>query len=253
MGVNQEPHISIKDVCLDLPVFGLSNRVLKKELVRVMTGGLFTKDKKNTSVCVRALNNLNLEVYSGMRVGIIGHNGSGKSTFLRLISGIYYPTVGSIEVRGKVNPLLDLMCGIDLDLSGRDNIISRGMIFGHTKEDMLEHFEEITKMTELGDFIEMPVRTYSAGMQVRLAFAVAVMFKPEILVIDEIFGAGDRHFAEKSREKILSLIEKSKIFILASHNTEHLREHCSHLLWLDQGSPRFFGSVEEGLSLYCSS
>ncbi|PCI77666.1 sugar ABC transporter ATP-binding protein [Candidatus Aerophobetes bacterium] len=246
----QEPSITLTGVSLELPVYGLSSRVLKKELVRFVTGGMFAKSKNSKTVSVRALNRVDLSISSGMRVGIIGHNGSGKSTLLKVISGIYHPTGGSIEVVGKVSSVLDLMCGIDPEISGRDNAISRGMLFGHSKKEMAQYMEELTEMTGLGDFMEMPVKTYSAGMMVRLAFAVSVMFKPEIFVIDEVFGAGDKDFAEKSRTKILSLIKQSKIFILASHNEELLKDHCTHLLWLDKGNIRFFGPCQEGLDFY---
>ena len=249
MGIEQEHSIVLDNISLDLPVYGLSNQVFKKELVRFATGGVFFKSKQKT-VVIKALDGISLTINSGMRVGVIGHNGSGKSTLLRVIAGIYTPTKGSIQIKGKVSPLLDLMCGIDLDISGKDNVISRGMILGHSKKEILINLEALIKMTGLGSFIELPVRTYSAGMQVRLAFAVSVMFDPEILIIDEIFGAGDHNFAKESHNRVVELIHKSKIFVLASHNEEHLRTYCTHLLWLDKGLVRFFGDCLEGLQLY---
>lgn len=250
MAIDQEPFIIIDDLSLDLPVYGISNQVLKKELVRFLTGGVFSKDKQRKQVHVKALDSIALTITSGMRVGIIGHNGSGKSTFLKIISGIYEPTGGKIQVKGRVSPLLDLMFGIDPDITGKDNIISRGMIMGHKKKDLIKKMDELIELTGLGSFIEMPVKTYSAGMQVRLAFSVAVLFDPEILVIDEVFGAGDQNFSEKSKGQIIDLIEKAKIFILASHNEEYIKEYCTHVVWLDKGNLRFFGGVEEGLQLY---
>lgn len=250
MAIDQAPYVLLDDLSLDLPVYGISNQVLKKELVRFITGGVFSKDKQRKQVHVKALDCVALTITSGMRVGIIGHNGSGKSTLLKVIAGIYEPTGGNLKVQGRVSPLLDLMFGIDPDITGRDNIISRGMIMGHKKEDLLEKIDELIELTGLGGFIEMPVKTYSAGMQVRLAFAVAVLFDPEILVIDEVFGAGDQNFSEKSKGKIVDLIEKAKIFILASHNEEYIKEYCTHVLWLDKGKVRFFGGVQQGLELY---
>ena len=248
MGIIKDPQIVLEDVSLDLPIYGLSNRILKKEIIRFMTGGIFRRNKKQ--VIVRALDSISMTINSSMRLGLIGHNGSGKSTFLRLVSGIYTPTSGSLKVVGKVSPLLDLMCGIDLDISGKENMISRGMMMGYSKQKMLLNLGRLIEMTGLGGFIDMPVRSYSAGMQVRLAFSVSVLFHPEILVIDEIFGVGDANFSQQSEYKIKELITQSKIFILASHNEPQIQKYCTHVLWLDKGRVRFFGDCLEGLSLY---
>ena len=181
----------------------------------------------------------------GDRVGLVGHNGAGKSTLLRLLSGIYEPTRGSARLRGRVAPVFDLGVGMDPEISGFENIIIRGLFLGQTRKQMVAKVDEIAEFTELGDYLSMPLRTYSTGMRVRLAMGVVTSIDPEILLLDEGIGPVDADFLKKAQTRLQSLVERSGILVFASHSNEFLARLCKTAMWIDHGTIRMTGGIEE--------
>jgi ABC-type polysaccharide/polyol phosphate transport system ATPase subunit len=243
--------IKLNAVSVDFPIYGMGTRSFKKQLLRLGTGGKLNSPE-NQIVTVKALDNISLEIEHGDRVGLIGHNGSGKSTLLRVISRIYEPTSGYCKISGKVSALLDVMCGMDPESTGYENIKLRGIINGLTLKKIQAKKQEIADFTDLGDYLSLPVRTYSTGMQLRLAFAIATSILPEVLVLDEVVGTGDAAFKEKAKMRFDAMVKASHIVVLASHDVELIEKFCNKVLWLDGGKVRFFGGAGEGLSLYRS-
>ena len=199
---------------------------------------------------VEALKDINLHLREGDRVGLVGHNGAGKSTLLRLLSGIYEPTRGSADVRGRVAPVFDLGVGMDPEVSGYDNIIIRGLFLGQTIKQMKNKMDEIAEFSELGDYLAMPLRTYSTGMRVRLALGVVTSIEPEILLLDEGIGAVDAAFMAKARVRLQELVKRSGILVFASHSNDFLAQLCNTALWIDHGTIRCAGEVSEVVSEY---
>ena len=242
--------IDFEEMILDFPVYSAANpRSLKRELVRVATGGLIKRNPKDMFE-IRALDGLSLTIEHGVRLGLIGHNGAGKSTLLRMITGIYEPTHGALQIDGAVTALLDVMFAMYEDLTGYENIRLRGALHGLPSKEVKEKEEMIVKNSGLGDYIHMPLRTYSTGMKVRLAFSINTCIQPQILIMDELVGAGDESFKEEAKEKLDSLISSSEIFIIASHNTDWIKDNCNKVLWLDAGKAKFYGDVKEGIDRY---
>lgn len=192
-----------------------------------------------------ALNNVSFEVKKGEVVGIIGRNGSGKSTLLKVIAGILQPTSGTVRVNGTVVPMLELGSGFDYELTGRENIFLNGAILGYTKKYITEKFDEIHAFSELGDFIDMPIRSYSSGMMMRLAFSIATVVQPEILIVDEILAVGDGAFQEKSKKRMLELMSGGTTVLFVSHSIDQIKEMCSRVIWLDHGCIRAIGDTQE--------
>lgn len=242
-------HIELESVSVEFPVYNVNARSFKKRFLRLATGGTIMEDA-NEHVVVSALNDVSVTFQHGDRVGLIGHNGAGKSTLLRLLANIYEPTRGNIFVDGHISPMLDLMQGMENELTGYDNIMVRGTLLGLSREQIKAQIDDIAALTGLGDYLSMPVRTYSAGMFVRLAFAVTTSIQPDILLIDEIFGAGDADFMEKAKQRMISLLDQSSIVVMANHAEEIMREFCNKCLLLDGGKVKYFGSVEEALDIY---
>jgi ABC-2 type transport system ATP-binding protein len=243
--------ITLNSVSVDFPIYNLTSRSLKKHFIRFTTGGkLNNEDHK--CIVVKALDNINLKIEHGDRVGLIGHNGAGKSTLLRVLSNIYEPTQGRIHFEGKVSPLLDVMLGINPESTGYENIILRGLFLGLTRKEIKEKSEEIAAFTELGDYLSLPIRTYSSGMLLRLAFGVATCISPEILLMDEAIGAGDASFLAKAQKKLDKLIEQSSIVIIASHSDDVIRKICNKAVLLEAGRVKFFGPTEEALEAYAA-
>ncbi len=197
-----------------------------------------------------ALRNVSFAVRKGETLGVIGPNGSGKSTLLRVIGGIYSPDEGHIETHGKVSTLLSLTAGFQPELTGRENVFLVGMLMGLPYRTIREHLDEIIEFSELGDFINAPVRTYSSGMLARLGFAIAAYLECDVLLIDEILGVGDKSFREKSQAKIRELLGAGRTVVLVSHNLEVVRKFATHCLWLDKGRVRMYGSPDEVISAY---
>ena len=195
--------ITFENVSVEFPIFNANGRSLTSRLLEVATGGRLDKDPSGR-VLVKALQGINFEISDGERVGLLGHNGAGKSTMLRVLSRVYAPQVGAAKIDGKVTSLIDISLGINPEATGRENVFVRGALLGLTKNEIAEKFSEIVEFSELGDFIEMPVRTYSSGMHLRLAFAVSTVLKPEILLMDEWLSVGDEIGRASCRERVSS-------------------------------------------------
>ncbi|HDQ02993.1 MAG TPA: ABC transporter ATP-binding protein [Deltaproteobacteria bacterium] len=200
-------HIIFNSVCVDFPIYNTTARSLKNQLMQAATGGLMGSNERGL-VVVRALQNISLEVREGDRIGILGHNGAGKSTLLRVISSVYEPTGGSSVVKGSVSSLIDLNLGMDSEATGIENIYVRGALLGFSRRWLASKIDDIVSFAGLGDFIRMPLRTYSTGMQMRLAFSIATLQPPEILVMDEWLSVGDPDFARKAEDRLLEFIKK---------------------------------------------
>lgn len=241
--------IELRNICVEFPVYNINARSFKKRFLRLATGGNVSKDA-NQHVVVKSLHNINLSIHHGDRIGLIGHNGSGKSTLLRLLSRIYEPVRGDILIDGNVSPMLDLMQGIEAEFTGYENIIIRGTVLGISRKEIESKIDEIANFTGLGDYLSMPVRTYSSGMMVRLAFAISTSISPDILLIDEVFGAGDANFVARARNKMISLLHQSNIVMMATHSDELIKEFCNKALLLEGGKIKYFGAVDEALELY---
>lgn len=197
-----------------------------------------------------ALKNITFNIKKGEVVGIIGRNGSGKSTLLKIISGILKPTNGSVTCDGNIVPMLELGSGFDYDLTGRENIFLNGAILGYTKEFLISKLDEIIEFSELGRFIEEPIRNYSSGMMMRLAFSIATVVNPEILIVDEILAVGDEVFQKKSRARMLELMSGGTTVLFVSHNLEQIREMCTKVIWLDRGNIKAIGNTQEVCDSY---
>ena len=200
-----------------------------------------------------ALKNVSFEVERGEVVGIIGHNGAGKSTLLKVISGILKPTGGSLEVHGNVVPMLELGSGFDHDLTGRENIFLNGSILGYSEKYLKEKYEQIVEFSELGKFIDVPIRNYSSGMLMRLAFSIATVVQPEILIVEEILAVGDAAFQEKSKTRMLELMGGGTTVLFVSHSLEQIREMCDRVIWLEHGQIKAIGATKEICDAYEAS
>lgn len=200
-----------------------------------------------------ALKNVSFEVERGEVVGIIGHNGAGKSTLLKVISGILKPTGGELEVHGNVVPMLELGSGFDHDLTGRENIFLNGSILGYSEKYLKEKYEQIVEFSELGKFIDVPIRNYSSGMLMRLAFSIATVVQPEILIVDEILAVGDAAFQEKSKTRMLELMGGGTTVLFVSHSLEQIREMCDRVIWLERGQIKAIGATKEICDAYEAS
>lgn len=197
-----------------------------------------------------ALRDVSFEVKRGEIVGIIGRNGAGKSTLLKVISGIFKPTEGKVVTAGRVAPMLELGSGFDMELSGHDNIFLNGAILGFSEEFLKSKYDEIVAFSELGEFIDMPLKTYSSGMLARLAFSVATMIEPEILIVDEILAVGDAAFQEKSRARMMELMSGGTTVLFVSHSLQQIREMCDRVIWLEHGEIRMLGEANTVCEVY---
>lgn len=246
--MKQQVSIDTYNACVDFPIFDAKTRSLKHTFLGA-AGGAIGRNESNT-VMVEALKDINLHLQDGDRVGLVGHNGAGKSTLLRLLSGIYEPTRGSAVVRGRVAPVFDLGVGMDPEISGYENIIIRGLFLGQTRKAMSRKMDEIAEFTELGDYLAMPLRTYSTGMRIRLALGVVTSIDPEILLLDEGIGAVDAAFMAKARSRLVEMVKRSGILVFASHSNEFLAQLCDSALWIDHGEIRQAGPVDEVVEAY---
>ena len=246
--MKQQVSIDTYNACVDFPIFDAKTRSLKHTFLGA-AGGAIGRNESNT-VMVEALKDINLHLQDGDRVGLVGHNGAGKSTLLRLLSGIYEPTRGSAVVRGRVAPVFDLGVGMDPEISGYENIIIRGLFLGQTRKAMNRKMDEIAEFSELGDYLAMPLRTYSTGMRIRLALGVVTSIDPEILLLDEGIGAVDAAFMAKARSRLVDMVKRSGILVFASHSNEFLAQLCDSALWIDHGEIRQAGPVDEVVEAY---
>lgn len=209
-------------------------------------------DVKLQTYRVDALKHITLDIHQGERVGLIGLNGAGKSTLLKVLAGIYPPTAGTVERRGHVCPMFEFATGFEMNQSGWDNIRIRGLLLGMSPKEIEAKLPEIAEFTELGEFLSYPVRTYSTGMFIRLAFAVSTSINPEILLLDEVMGAGDIRFAEKAKKRMVEFMEQGKILVFSSHSFDLLGTFCERTIWLNKGEIVADGPTAEVTAMYRS-
>ncbi len=234
--------LTLDRVTVSFPVYLGSSRSLKKSLLSRGSAGRIARDA-NDRIIVDALREVSLSLDSGDRLALIGANGAGKTTLLRVMAGIYEPMGGTVRVNGRISPMFDIGLGIDGDLSGYDNIRIRGLLLGLSAREIEDRLPDIAAFTELGDYLEMPVRTYSSGMMLRLTFAVATCYEPEILLMDEWILAGDAHFMTKAQARVDAFVERAHALVLASHNMDVCRKWCNKGVWLARGEVRAFGDI----------
>jgi ABC-type polysaccharide/polyol phosphate transport system ATPase subunit len=225
--------IEFDNVSLRYPIYGSHGMSLRSHLMRVATGGSIEQDSRTT--VITALKDVSFMLKDGDAVGLIGHNGAGKSTMLRTMAGIYPPSTGKVIRQGKTATVFEIGAGLDYELSGYDNIIHLGMMMGLSYSEAKALTPDIEEFTELGDFLQLPIRTYSSGMTMRLMFAVATAVTPEILLLDEMFSTGDAGFKEKSQARIHKIIDAAKIFVFASHDMSLIKSYCNRVFRLEHG------------------
>ncbi len=241
--------IELKNVSLDYPVYDYSALSLQKAIVSLASAGIISKPKDGV-VKVRSVDKLNLSLQAGDKLAIIGGNGAGKTSLLKLIAGIYEPSTGERKVSGKITTILGTGFGLDEEASGYQNIILGGIALGYRLKEIKECVEDIADFSELGEFLNMPLRTYSAGMRARLAFGVATCKRPDIVIIDEGIGAGDSHFIEKANERLERFLNDANIMIMASHTDSLLEKFCNKCLYMKNGKALFLGELKEALAMY---
>ena len=228
-------------LCYRMPVEQYSG--MKEFLLSAITGKLRYKE-------FWALNDVSFKLERGEVLGIIGTNGAGKSTLLKVISGILKPSKGKVEIRGNIVPMLELGSGFDMELTGKENVFLNGAILGYEKGFLLEKYDEIVEFSELGEFIEMPLRSYSSGMITRLAFSIATVVKPDILIVDEILSVGDAAFQKKSEDRMMELMSGGTTVLLVSHSSKQISEVCGKALWLQKGNVVAIGDASEVCKMY---
>jgi ABC-type polysaccharide/polyol phosphate transport system ATPase subunit len=251
--------VRLKDVCVDIPVFDAGSRSLRHRLVlnkissliskETNVGGTMQRDRSG-AVVVRALHDINFTLADGDRLALVGHNGAGKTTLLRVICGIYEPTSGQAVTRGRVMPLFNMMEGLAPDATGAEMIRVRGALLGLANREIDTKVEEIAEFCELGDYIKIPVRTYSTGMLVRLMFAITTSVTSDILVMDEFIGGGDAMFFERASARLKKFVEAASVLVVATHSLEMVRKWCNKAVLLEHGRLVQFGSVEDTLAAY---
>lgn len=241
--------IKLENVSVDIPIFNSQGRSLKKRIMGIATGGKIGLTEKGKTI-VRSLDDINLEINPNDRIGIVGHNGAGKSTLLRVLGKVYTPTSGKAIIEGKIGSLIDISLGIDLESTGIENIYLRAALLGIEKSKVESELTNIIEFTQLGDFINMPVRTYSTGMHMRLAFAVSTMISPDILLMDEWLSVGDAAFQSQAEKRLTDLVARANILVLASHSKSLIQKCCTKVLWLEHGRMKMFGPTEKVCQLY---
>lgn len=242
------PRIDLDDVSLTFTLRKTRNVTLKEYLLK----GLFLK-KVNPTIAVHALSRVTLHAGDGDRVGIIGHNGAGKSTLLKLLAGVYPPTSGTVKVTGKICSLFDIALGFEPEATGWENINYRGFLQGETPRTLKGKKDAIAEFSELGEFLNLPVRYYSAGMMVRLAFSIATAVEPEVLLIDEVLGVGDMAFQQKAKERMRGMMAKARVMVMVSHDLGSIASFCNRVLWMQHGTVMQEGPPDEVIEAYTRS
>lgn len=226
--------ISASNLIIDYPIFDSSSRSFKKTIVRAATGGRIASDSRGINV--RAIDGISFTIEHGQRVGLMGNNGAGKSTLLKVLAGVYAPTYGSLQIDGTVVSLLDLNLGMDEEFTGYENIFIRCILMGIPRSVIKKNINDIIEFSELGDYINMPMRTYSTGMHLRLAFSICTAFPADIVLMDEWLAVGDANFSKKAEARLMEFIKKSSILVLASHSPEQVKKICNRVMMMDHGS-----------------
>jgi ABC-2 type transport system ATP-binding protein/lipopolysaccharide transport system ATP-binding protein len=245
----QVASIILKDVSVDIPIYDVhSKSLLRKMVLNRAVGGRFAQ--AGSHVTVIALKNISFEAQHGDRIALVGNNGSGKSTLLRVLSEVYPPTRGSVQVDGRISPLFDATLGMSMDATGWENIRMCGRLWGLTRSQVEDSIADIVGFTELGEYLSVPVRTYSTGMMLRLAFAIATVRAPDVMLIDEVIGVGDARFFEKAFARLRGVVERSSILFVASHADEILRLLCNKAIWLQNGTLMAYGDINEVIAAY---
>ncbi len=236
--------IQLDNVSIDFPIYSGANRSLKKAVLRVGSGGKIARDAGDRLI-VKALKDISLHIQDGDRIGLVGHNGSGKTTLLRVMAGIYEPVAGVYRCSGRTTPLFDASLGMDMEATGYENMYLRGLYLGLSRSEIEARAPEIEAFTELGDYLSMPVRMYSSGMVLRLAFAVSTCVVPEILLMDEWIGVADPSFTEKAERRMVEFVQRTNILIIASHNLSLIGRICTKVVMLDHGEIVRLGAPED--------
>ncbi|MBP3635490.1 MAG: ABC transporter ATP-binding protein [Bacilli bacterium] len=236
--------IEVKHVSKNFKLYYDKASTLKEKLL------FFNKKNSNSTEMLNVLKDINIKIYDGESVALIGTNGSGKSTLLKLMTKIIYPNEGTIKIDGKLTSLLELGAGFHMDFSGRENIYFNASIFGLTKKQIDDRLDQIIEFSELGEFIDNPVRTYSSGMYMRLAFSIAINVDADILLIDEILSVGDKHFQDKCFDKLMELKKSGKTIVIVSHSLDSIRKFCDRSIWLYKGEIRMDGNTKDVLDEY---
>jgi lipopolysaccharide transport system ATP-binding protein len=240
--------IEASGICLDFPLYHASGRSLKKTLVNTVTKRMGEDDRHR--VVVQALRDISFTLTAGDRLGLIGSNGAGKTTLLRTLAGIYEPYTGHVRVRGTLNALLDPNLGMNLSLTGKENIMLRGLYAGLDSAGIVQLEQDVRAFAEMDEFLGLPVRIYSAGMIIRLGFALATAIRPQVLLMDEWFLAGDANFMERARLRLEDMVRGAEILVLSTHNTDALLDWCTRLIWMEQGRIVQDGPTEAVLTAY---
>jgi ABC-type polysaccharide/polyol phosphate transport system ATPase subunit len=243
-------HIKLDDVAVDFPIHNAASHSLQLQVLSAVGGKLAQHQK---AVVVRALQGVTLSMADGDRVGIVGHNGSGKTTLLRVLAGAYQPTQGVLTTSGQLSSLTDITLGMDPEATGLENILFRLVFMGLTFADARRLSPSIEAFSELGEYLHMPVRTYSTGMYLRLAFAISTAVEPDIIILDEMIGAGDARFLAKAQARMTHLLQRVKILVLATHDAAIMKALCNRIIWLHHGEMRMDGSYDEVYDAYLAA
>ena len=240
--------VALRNVTVQIPIYDVGGSSLRKVILSKTVGGRF--ERSGSHLVVDALKDVSFEAHDGDRIALVGNNGSGKSTLLRVLSDVYPATAGTVQVVGEVSPMFDAMLGMSMDATGMENIWICGRLWGLSQTQIKDSLDDISEFTELGDYLNVPVRTYSTGMMLRLAFAIATVRDPEILLLDEVVGVGDSSFFEKAFNRLQGIIRRSQILFLASHADDILRKVCNKAIWLDHGNLVQYGEFEKVIAAY---
>jgi ABC-2 type transport system ATP-binding protein/lipopolysaccharide transport system ATP-binding protein len=244
-------YIALRQASVEIPVYASGNNSLKTVLLRRAVGGRFGKAGSNLTI--NALVDIDLDLKDGDRLGLVGHNGSGKTTLLRVMAGVYPPTRGQVRTEGRVSPMFDISLGMSPDATGIENLRICGALWGLSRREIEAGIDDVAEFTELGEYISIPVRTYSAGMLLRLSFAIATLRQPEILLLDEVIGVGDASFMSKAQARLHRIASRSQILVVSSHSDDIVRALCNRAVWLNQGQIAASGEVDDVLAAYNAS